>query len=67
MDDVRAMSMKIRDFKIHQIFQEKNRKVDALVNLASAFSFISDKNIPLEFLQNPSIKVTKPICQAKEV
>ncbi|GFY91570.1 hypothetical protein Acr_07g0017660 [Actinidia rufa] len=51
----------IKNFKIRQIPREKNKKADALDNLASAFNFISDKIIPMEFLPNPSIDVTKTI------
>ncbi|GFS34603.1 hypothetical protein Acr_00g0034770 [Actinidia rufa] len=65
LGEVKAMSGKIKDFKISQIPREKNKKADALANLASAFDFISDKNVPLEFLPNPSIEVTKSICQTK--
>ncbi|GFY95336.1 hypothetical protein Acr_10g0007210 [Actinidia rufa] len=54
LDEVKNVSMKIKDFKIRQILREENRKADALANLASAFDFISDMNIPLEFLPNPS-------------
>ncbi|GFS31489.1 hypothetical protein Acr_00g0017670 [Actinidia rufa] len=59
LGEVKAMSGKIKDFRIRQIPREENRKADALANLASAFDFISDRNIPLEFLSNPSIEVTK--------
>ena len=65
LDVVKAMTMKIKYFKIHQIPREKNKQADALANLASAFDFISDRSIPLEFLPNPSIDVAKIICQAK--
>ncbi|GFY95558.1 hypothetical protein Acr_10g0009430 [Actinidia rufa] len=51
---VKTMSGKIRDFKIHQIPREENKKADALANLASAFDFISDRSIPLEFLASLS-------------
>ncbi|GFS38354.1 hypothetical protein Acr_00g0056980 [Actinidia rufa] len=59
MNEVKAMSMKIRDFKIRQISREENKKADALTNLASAFDFISDRSVPLEFLPNTSIDITK--------
>ena len=49
LDDVRAKSIKIKNLKICQIPREKNRKADALANLDSAFDFISDRSIPLEF------------------
>ena len=64
LDEVKIMSTNIKDFKIRQIPREENKKVDALKNLASAFDFISDMSIPLEFLPNPSIKITKTVCQA---
>ena len=59
LDEVKNMSMKIKDFKIRQIPKEENRKVDALANLVSTFDFISDRSIPLEFLPDPSIEVAK--------
>ena len=63
LDEVKVMSMKIKDFKIFQISREKNKKADALANLASTFDFISDRSIPMKFLPNPSIDVAKIICQ----
>ncbi|GFZ14744.1 hypothetical protein Acr_24g0009340 [Actinidia rufa] len=63
LDKVKVMSMKIKDFKICQIPKEENKQVDALANLASAFDFISDRSVPLEFLPNPSIDVAKTILQ----
>ncbi|GFZ17083.1 hypothetical protein Acr_26g0003530 [Actinidia rufa] len=63
LDKVKAISSKIRDFKISQIPWKKNKKADALANLASALDFISDRNIPLEFLPNPSIDITNPFYQ----
>ena len=63
MNEVKVMSIKIKDFKIRQIFIEENKKADALANRASAFDFILDRNIPLEFFPNPSIDVTKTICE----
>ena len=60
--EVKAISMKIKDFKIHQIPREENKKVDAMVNLTSTFDFISDRSAPLEFLPNSSIDITKAIC-----
>ena len=56
--------MKIRDFKIRQIPWEENKQASALANLAFTFDFISDRSVPLEFLLNPSIDVTKTFCQA---
>ena len=35
-----------------------------MTTLASAFDFISNRRIPLEFLPSPSIDVAKTICQA---
>ena len=64
LDEVKTISMKMKDFKIRQILIEKNRKADALANLVSAFDFTSDRSVPLEFLPNPSIDVAKIICQA---
>ena len=63
LDEVKAMSTKIRDFKICQISQEENMKADALANLASTFKFISNRSIPLKLLSNPSINIVKIICQ----
>ena len=65
LEEVKVLSEKIRDFKIFQIPQEENRKADALANLVSAFDFISDKSIPLEFLPNPSIEMPKPSVKQK--
>ena len=63
LDKVKAMTIKIKDFRIQQIPQEENKQIDALANLASAIDFILDRNIPLEFLPNPSIEVSKTnIC-----
>ena len=64
LDEVKAMSMKIKDFKICQIPKEENKKVNALANLALAFDFISDKSVPLEFFPNLSIDIAKIVCQA---
>ena len=55
LDKVKAMSTNIKDFKIHQIPREENKKSDALANLASTFEFISDRSIPMEFL--PSCQI----------
>ena len=63
LDKVKAISTKIKDFKIFQIPREENKKANALANLASAFDFISDMSVPLEFLQNPSIEIAKSVCQ----
>ena len=62
LDEVNAISMKIRDFKICQIPREENKKANALANLTSAFEFTSHRSVLLEFLPNPSINVTKTIC-----
>ena len=64
MDEVKAMSMKIKNFKICQIPREENKKADALANLISAFNFISDRIVPTEFLPNSIIGVAKIVCQA---
>ena len=61
LDEVNAISIKIKDFKIFQIPKEENKKADALINLASSFDFISDRTVPSEFLPNPSIDITKII------
>ena len=66
LDEMKIMSEKIRDFKSRQIPREENKKADALANLASAFDFISDRSIPLEFLASPSIEITNPVFQAEE-
>ncbi|GFY91031.1 hypothetical protein Acr_07g0012270 [Actinidia rufa] len=66
LGEVKAVSAKIKEFKIHQIPREDNKKADALANLASTFEFISDKCIPLEFLTNPSIGVANQILQTEE-
>ena len=50
LDEVNAISIKIKDFKIRQIPKEENKKADALANLASVFDFISDRRVPLDFL-----------------
>ena len=62
LNEVKNISKKIRDFTIRQIPREENRKDDALANLVSTFNFISDINIPLKFLSNPSIEIAKPVC-----
>ena len=63
LDEVKAMSMKIKKFKIHQIPREKNKKVDTLANLAFIFEFISNRSIPLEFLPSLHIDIAKVVCQ----
>ena len=65
LDEMKNMSIKIKDFKIFQISREENMKVDALANLISAFDFISDKSIFLEFFPYPSIEIAKTVCQTK--
>ena len=62
LNEVKAMTEKVKDFRICQIPREENKKADALANLASAFDFISDRSISLEFLPSPSIEIAKPIC-----
>ena len=64
LNEVKTMLANIQNFKIRQIPKEENKKADALANLALAFDFISDRSIPLEFLQNASIDIAKTICQA---
>ncbi|GFZ18422.1 hypothetical protein Acr_27g0001610 [Actinidia rufa] len=66
LGEVKAVSAKIKEFKIHQIPREDNKKADALANLASTFEFIFDRCIPLEFLANPSIGVANQILQTEE-
>ncbi|GFY96586.1 hypothetical protein Acr_11g0008920 [Actinidia rufa] len=66
LGEVKAVSAKIKEFKIHQIPREDNRKVDDLANLASTFEFISDRCIPLEFLAIPSIGIANQVLQAEE-
>ncbi|GFZ14418.1 hypothetical protein Acr_24g0006080 [Actinidia rufa] len=65
LDEVKAMSTKIKDFKICQIPREKNKKADALANLTLAFDFVSNMSVPLEFLKNPSIEIIKSVCQTE--
>ena len=65
LDEVKNISIKSKDFKIHQIPKEENKKADALENLASTFDFIPNRTIPLEFLPKPSIKVTKTVCPSE--
>ena len=61
LDEVKSMSQKIKSFIICQIPKEENKKADAFANLASTFDFVSDRNIPLEFLSYPSIEIAKPV------
>ncbi|GFY97797.1 hypothetical protein Acr_12g0003380 [Actinidia rufa] len=63
-NEVKAMSTKIKDFEIRQIPREENKKVDAFANLDSAYDFILDRSVHLEFLPNSSIDITKTVCQA---
>ncbi|GFS36300.1 hypothetical protein Acr_00g0045200 [Actinidia rufa] len=67
LDEVKATSTKINDFQICLIPRKDNKKADALANLTSAFDFILDWSVPLEFLQNLSIEVAKPICQTTSI
>ena len=46
LDEVKTISIKIKDFKIRQIPREEYKKAGALANLASAFDFISYRSIP---------------------
>ena len=57
--EVKALVMKIKDFKIQQIPQEENKQADVLANLSSTFDFIAVWNILMEFFPRPSIDVTK--------
>ncbi|XP_057468138.1 uncharacterized protein LOC130757391 [Actinidia eriantha] len=66
LDEVKAISMKIKDFQIYQIPREENKKADALANLASAFDFIPNRRVCLQFLPNPSINIAKTVYQAKK-
>ncbi|GFS34945.1 hypothetical protein Acr_00g0036910 [Actinidia rufa] len=66
LGEVKAASAKIKDFKIHQIPREDNKKADALANLTSTFESISDRYIPSEFLASPSIGVANQILQTEE-
>ena len=50
LDEVKTISTKIKNFKILQIPKEENKKADALANLASAFNFFLDRNIPFGVL-----------------
>ena len=63
LDEVKTMSMKIKDFKIRQILREENKKANALDNIALTFDFILDKSILLECLPSPSIKISKNVYQ----
>ena len=59
LDKVKAMTMKIKYFRIQQIFREKNKQADVLANLAFTFDLIASKNVPLELFPNPSIDIVK--------
>ena len=61
------MSMKVKAFKIHQIPIEENKKANVLANLASGFDFISDRNIPLEFLPNLSIDIVQTVVKQQQI
>ena len=63
LNEVKTMSINIKDFKICQILIEENKKADALANLASTFDFILNMSIPLEYLPSPSIEIVKIIYQ----
>ena len=63
LDEVKTMSSKIKNFRIRQIPKEDNKKADTLANLALTFDFISDRSIPLKFIANPSIEVTRTVFQ----
>ena len=65
LDEVKIIFEKIKYFRISQISREENKKADALANVASTFDFISNSSIPLEFLANPTIEVTKPVFEAE--
>ena len=65
LGEVKNVSEKIKNFKIHQIPREENRKANALANLTSAFDVFSNRSIPLEFLLNPSIEIAISVFQMK--
>ena len=65
LDEVRVMLIKIGNFKIYQILREEIGKADALANLVSAFDFVWDRSVPLEFLPNLSIEIVKDVCRAE--
>ncbi|GFS45359.1 hypothetical protein Acr_00g0095760 [Actinidia rufa] len=66
LGEVKAASARIKEFKIHQIPWEENKKADALANLASTFEFMTDRCIPLEFLASPSIGAANQILQTEQ-
>ena len=60
----RLWQWSLKDFRIQQIPREENKQADVLANLAFAFDFVTDSNVPLVFLWNLSIDITKiNICQ----
>ena len=70
LDEVKTMLGKIKDFRICQISREKTMlsmksKAEVRLAKASAFDFISNRSIPLEFLTNPSTEVAKSVCQTE--
>ena len=67
LDKVKNMSIKIKDFKMRQIPRDENKKAYTLANLASAFDFISDRSIPMEFFPKPSIEIAKTSVILKKV
>ena len=61
LDEVKAISTKIKDFKISQIPREEKKMADALPNLTLTFDFVLDKSIPLWNF----CKIAKSVYQTK--
>ncbi|GFY80993.1 hypothetical protein Acr_01g0008020 [Actinidia rufa] len=59
LGEVKAVSAKIKEFKIYQIPREDNKKADALANLASTFEFISDRLYKRSF-SGPLLRCLRP-------
>ncbi|GFS43263.1 hypothetical protein Acr_00g0084440 [Actinidia rufa] len=62
LGEVKVVSAKIKEFKIHQIPREDNKKADALANLASTFEFISDRCLRPEEAEYVLREIHEGIC-----
>ncbi|XP_059627710.1 uncharacterized protein LOC132270548 [Cornus florida] len=61
LQKVKELKNHFQRFSIHQIPREENGKADALARLATALEPEINKNIPLEYLDEPSISQERQI------
>ena len=60
LDEMKSISMKIKDFKIHQIPRKENRKADALANLGDFhLKIVFQWNIQADYFEEFENEVKK--------